>query len=45
MWGNFFYDFTDYLSTRWEASWWATDYKGDEEGTAFRFQGAMVFVF
>ncbi len=45
VWGNFFYDFTDYLSTAWEVSWWATDYKDRGEGTAFRFQGAMIFSF
>jgi len=45
VWGNFFYDFTDYLSTAWEVSYWATKYKGEEEGTAFRLQGALIFSF
>jgi len=45
VWGNFFYDFTDYLSTGWEASYWATDYKDEDDGTAFRFQGAVIFTF
>ncbi len=45
VWGNFFYDFTDYLATAAEVSWWATDYKDEEDGTAFRVQGAMIFRF
>lgn len=45
VWGNWFYDFTDYLSAAAEVSWWATDYKDEEDGSAFRVQGAMIFSF
>jgi len=45
IWVNAFYDFTDYLSAAAEASYWATDYKDAEDGTAFRFQASMFFNF
>jgi len=45
VWGNVFIDFTEYLSAAGELSWWATDYKDREDGSAVRFQGALIFSF
>ncbi len=43
--GNAIYQFTEYLSTGVEVSYWRTDYKNSDDGDAFRIQHSWQFSF
>ena len=45
IWGNLFYNFTDYLKTAGEVSYWKTDYKDGELANAWRYQHTLIFTF
>ena len=45
IWGNLFYNFTDYLKTAGEVSYWTTDYKDGDAGNAWRYQHTLIFTF
>ena len=51
IWGNLFYNFTSYLKTAGEVSYWKTDYVYPEEpepiepSKAWRYQGTLIFTF
>ena len=45
IWGNAFYNFTSYLKTGAEVSYWRTDYKEGDQGRSWRYQGTLIFTF